>query len=245
MPGRPGVCSVDRMLIAKRTLCPLAVNEDGEFFEPPQEVHSWLLKRVTGGCPAVVYDGSQPATVARNATRKDVIEVVNRVCTVRAYPLDKYHEIIPDVPVGIVEITAEDLGFGAQAQHWMRLDRVFDTVDRMMSAMESKDMLMAQTTQALIESHTALQSGAVRMLEASSGTINVANGIARPELNFDVLAERMVSRVKEAQGEPRRVPWFVQLLNGNFGEVVGTVISHWTGQPIPSLSREDAGTDHE
>lgn len=233
------------MQIAKRTRCPLAVNEDGEFFDIPPEVVAWLLKRVTGGCPALIYDGSQPATVDRNATRKDVIELVNRICTVRVYPLDQHHEIIPDVPVGIVEITAEDLGFGAQAQHWMRLDRVFDTVDRMMSAMESKDMLMAQTTNALIESHTALQGGAVRMLEVSSGTINVANGIARPELNFDVLAERMVSRVKEAQGEPRRVPWFVQLLNGNFGEVVGTVISRWTGEPIPTLSGEEVETDHE
>lgn len=227
------------MLVPTSKKRPLAVNQQGEFFDTPPDTKAFLLRRMSGGRPAIVYDRTtgQPATVDIDATARDVIEMVNRVCTIRLYPIDSDGDEIPDAQIGILHITPEDLGITEDLQHWMRLDRVFDALERSMAAMESKDMLMAKTATALIESHTALQSGAVRMLDVANQTITVANGVSRPDIDFEAVADHVYRRVKEAEREhtPERIPLSVQLLNGNFGQAALSIACNWAGIEVPTI----------
>lgn len=225
----------DPMLVAIPNRPPLAVNEHGEFFDVVAGTTAFLLRRVTSGRPAIQYDRTgMPATVPLHATKQDVIQLVNRVCTLRLYALDLEGNEIPDAPVGFIEITPEDIGEETD-MHWMRLDRVFDALERSMVAMESKDLLIANTMKSLIESHTALQSGAVRMLDTATNTINVANGVSRPDLNFSRLGEELYTTVKDAESDkPKEQASFaVQLLNGGFGQAILSVVCRWAGISIP------------
>lgn len=235
------------MLVAMPNKSPLAVDEHGQFFDVVEGTTAFLLRYVTGGRPAILYHRGFPATVGTDASREDAINIVNRVGTVRLYSIDINGDEIPGAPVGILHITAEDLGGGADLQHWMRLDRVFDAFDRAMTAIESKDMLIAKTTMAIVESHTALQSGAVRMLDVSNQTITVANGVSRPDIDFDQLAEQIQRKVKEAQppASPEKLPLSVQLLNGGFGQAALAMVCNWAGIPIPDIAGTNANDTDE
>lgn len=121
-----------------------------------------------------------------------------------------------------------------------RLDRVFDALERSMTAIESKDLLIANTMKALIESHTALQGGSVRMLDTANTTISVANGVSRPDINFRQLSEELYTTVKQAERDtpPERVPFTVQLLNGGFGQAVLSAVCRWAGVPVPGTAED-------
>ena len=218
---------------------PLAVDEFGNLLDIAEGQAGYLVRRQSGGRPGIEYYLGTPLIVHLNATRQDVIDKVKKAGTLRLYPVNEDGDEIHGAPVAILEITPEEVGQGADVPHWMRLDRVFDALDRSMTAMESKDVLLGQITRSLIENNTALHEGAVRLLDTANTTINVANGIERPELDIDGLSRKMVSEVQSARGEHAgRDPWFVMLLNGEWGKGMLEFANNLAGWRKPTREGE-------
>lgn len=209
---------------------PLAVDAQGNPLEIVEDQTGYLVRRATGGRPGIENYLGMPLTVPIDASRHDVVGRVTRAGILRLYPIDQYGNEIPGAPVAILEVTPEEINQGLDAPHWMRLDRVFDALDRSMTAMEARDMILSQVMKSLIENNTALQNGAVRLLDTANTTISVANGIERPELDTVGLAKEIVEQVKSGQEEQtQRTPWFVMLLNGECGQRIADFATNLLG----------------
>ena len=58
-------------------------------------------------------------------------------------------------------------------------------------------------------------------IDTANMTINVANGIERPELDVEHIIDQVVEGVSSTKPEREaQAPWFVQLLNGTFGQTL-------------------------
>lgn len=210
---------------------PLAVDAYGNMLDIADGQTGYLVRRLTGGRPGIEYYLGMPLVVSINATRDEVIEKIKKPGVMRLYPVSEDGEEIPGAPVAVLEVSPDEVYHGVDAPHWMRLDRVFDALDRSMTAMEAKDMIIGEVTKSLLENNTALQNGAVRLLDTANTTITVANGIERPDLDIDHIITRVVEEVTSSkEEEPNKQPWFVQLLNGSFGQSLVSIANNVTGR---------------
>jgi len=185
---------------------------------------AYLVRRRTGTKACTVLDGTgDPLTLQISTRRQHFIECIGRrPGSYLLYAIDDEGEEIEGAPVVHVDITPEEVGILQESPHWMRLDRVFDALERSMSAMESKDLLVTQITQSLISSNEALHTNAANLLGTANDTFNVLNGIGRPELDTAALSEAISEKVREKEAEASQSPWFVQLLNGQWGQTMMT-----------------------
>ena len=218
--------------------CPLAVDRYGSPVDIVEGQTGYLVRRVSGGRPGVVNHLDEPLIIRLHMSRQDVIERLEKPGIHRLYPVDEFGDEIPGAPIAVLEITAEELGLATEGPQWMRLDRVFEVVERTITAMESKDVIFGQVAKSLLEANTELQAGAVRLLDTANNTILVASGMERPELDIDGIADRMVRLVQSSEPkQPSRDPWFVQLLNGEWGQRMVDLVNGLGNR------RKSSGTD--
>ena len=217
---------------------PLAIDRYGSPIDTVEGQTGYLWERVSGGRPGVEKHLGNPLITQLGMTRPELVALLPRPGVLRGIPVDEFHERIHGAPVAEIEITAEEMGHLPEGPQWMRLDRVFDALDRSMTAMESKDVIFGQIAKSLLESNTELQAGAVRLLDTANNTIHVASGMERPELDIDGIADRMVRMVQSSEPkQPSRDPWFVQLLNGEWGQRMVDLVNGLGNR------RKSSGTD--
>ena len=88
------------------------------------------------------------------------------------------------------------------------------------SFIESKDVLINQMSMALIQTNQNIHGDTAEILRATTSMINVVSGVERPELNIDLICDTIAERLQEKDEPPPQAPWFVQLLNGEWGKSV-------------------------
>lgn len=196
----------------------LAYNADGDPITVEDNLAYWLIRRRTLGRPSgVSYEGS-PAIVGRCAEVRDVRTMTgDRPGWYLLYQLDKDGEEIEDAE--FAEVFIEEPYNHGRYGAAINPDRVFDMYDRLMSNLESKDMMMTEITKALIHSQRELQAGAVELMQTANATVNVASGIDRPELDMDTMCQRFADTLDERNKKEADMPWFAHVLNGPIGTV--------------------------
>ena len=205
---------------------PLAWNDEGQPFHPPEPAICWRARHYTGkpGRPPAVWTPRGVLHLPLDATVDDLrLAVNNKTGSYRLYPVDAQGRELS--PVACIEIIPDDeeaapskgdrelrsAGHGNSTTNHdasMALvadiaGRFFDTYERTLVSRDANDQLMANLLTTLVTTTATIQQGTARLLGAANTTIKIANGVEAlerqeaPSPTVELNAEDLAERLAD------------------------------------------------
>ena len=193
--------------------CAVGLGIDGQPIARVPGQSGWQVRDATGpGRPSLTMGANgAPGVVPFDATHAQLRRLVgNRFCILRLHPIDENGQLIDEAPPA--QVTLDEVSDTSNSQEMLEMCRT------LISFIESKDVLINQMSTALIQTNQNIHHDTADILRATTTMINVASGVERPELNIDLIADKVADRLEEEDEPSSRTPWFVQLLNGDWGK---------------------------
>ena len=192
----------------------LARDQRGRPFEPHPEAAAWMPERVTAGRPAGVRLDGRQVLIALYATRAAFIAAIGFLTGLFRLKQVNAAGVVLDAPPAYVEVHPRTLGCDAQQYS---LEEAYQLCERIMRANHERDRSFARMAEGLMDSHVQLQQGAVRLIETTNSTIEVARHIkaerAPPAIDIEAIARPLARALRKRERE-RESRWFAQLVNG-------------------------------
>lgn len=195
--------------------CQLGVGANGQPLARAPGQFGWQVRDATGaGRPSLTttQDGD-PGIVPYNASRAHLRHLLGDGFRIaRLVPIDEDGQVIDGAPVAQL-LLEEERRAPDVSEHALEFCRTF------ISFIESKDMLINKISTSLVETNQNIHHDSAELVRATSTMINVVSGVERPELNTDDISRKVADKLRESEAaNSTPSPWFVQLLNGEWGK---------------------------
>jgi len=170
----------------------------------------WRVKRLTGGCPALVRikGTSHPVLLDASANMDEFGEAVGwQPGPYILEPLDEEENILGG-RVAYVFLSPRNAGGQGSSD-----GRLYDLVDRLVEQQQSNTVVLGDMLRTLTGSIVEMQRGSTNLLNAANTTIQVANGVEAlerepaPYVDTEDLAERLTDSFKAASKGDAKSPW--------------------------------------
>ena len=213
---------------------PLAVDRDGQHFNPAGAI-AWALKRETRGRPGAVReeDGTQ-VLLPLGATRRDVRKKVkDRPGRYFLVAVDEDGDAL-DCPQGEIEIAPEDFGPWSPTGSTVEVPaRMFDLLEKMIETQKASQFATQDVVRTLTASIVDQQRAAADLLRAANETIKVATGVdalerqlPAPEVNVEQLAEVLVDELApDEDDEKPPESWFNKFMTSPAFPMVANLVN--------------------